>query len=134
MPDGAGFEVDEDAHTITWGYGGTDQLGPIRLLALGRLFRGRAFLLGQKVGSRHQRLVLQIVDHLGIDVSRAAEHHQARALGASRDPLTQRPVPFLSRFEFALAWHDFLDVVLVLAISRRPQYHRPSPRPSPPFS
>ena len=25
MPDGASFDVDDEAHTITWGYGGTDQ-------------------------------------------------------------------------------------------------------------
>src|SRR6185295_8872225 len=60
----------------------------VRLLLA--LFRERL------VGDRGQRALLLIVDDLGVDVARAAEHREARTFRGPRDPLAGRPMPLLA--------------------------------------
>src|SRR6185503_550762 len=71
------------------------------LLGAGLLI-GFAALVHLLIGRRDERLLLLVVDDLGVDVLGAAENGQTRPLGRALDALARRTVPLLAGFPLVL--------------------------------
>src|SRR5450432_64374 len=80
---------------------GLDLRGCLGLLAF---FAFRSFLapIERQVRRSGQRLLLEIVDDLRVDVAGAAEDRQAWTLGRPLDPLAERAVPLLAALFLAI--------------------------------
>src|SRR3954470_15301981 len=95
---------------------GADPLGA-RLL-VGLLL---AFHRQHLVGDRRQRLLLNVVDDLSVDVAAAAEHSQSGPLRRPFDALAQRAMALLAAFSF---FTDVSEHLIGSFINRRYRWRR----------